>query len=443
MNRLSQRVKELERQATTVERQLAEHVADSGRLAIIQAPPGSGKTSLLLKTVEQAYRRKKRCAVAAQTNSQADDICRRLARSFPRTPAIRFASAQHAATDLGASITWEVQGAHLPVGHCIVVSTSAKWGLAGIPIPFDYVFVDEAWQLSWADFMLLGRVGERFVLIGDPGQIPPVVSVDVARWETSARPPHIAAPRVVLDDPALRPERWRLPATRRLPYDAAGLVQGFYDFDFGSFAEPGARSIKAAKGGRSAEDASIDRLRLGSVSGLLIPTPDAGPPLERDDDIAASAARLVQRLLHRKAIVEIDGVSRPLAAEDIGLCATHRVMNSALHLALPKKLQRRVVVDTPERWQGLERPLMIVVHPLSGVVRPSSFDLETGRLCVMASRHLAGLVIVSRDHIAKTIDECIPSASQALGRPDVAGRGVVDNLSFWAKLAEAGQLVQG
>ena len=37
------------------------------------------------------------------------------------------------------------------------------------------LFVEEAWQMAWADFMLLGQVAPRFVLIGDPGQIPPVV----------------------------------------------------------------------------------------------------------------------------------------------------------------------------------------------------------------------------------------------------------------------------
>ena len=38
-----------------------------------------------------------------------------------------------------------------------------------------------------------------------------------------------------------------------------------------------------------------------------------------------------------------------------------------------------------------------MVHPLSGVVTPSDFDLETGRLCVMASRHKAGLIVLTRD----------------------------------------------
>src|SRR5207249_8262289 len=80
---------------------------------------------------------------------------------------------------------------------------------------------------------------------------------------------------------------------------------------------------------------------------------------------------------------------------------------SRTHLHLHSFPTRRssdlVRVDTPERWQGLECKVMVVVHPLSGVLRPSAFDLETGRLCVMASRHRAGMVVLSRDHLENTL----------------------------------------
>jgi hypothetical protein len=100
-----------------------------------------------------------------------------------------------------------------------------------------------------------------------------------------------------------------------------------------------------------------------------------------------------------------------------------------------------VVVDTPERWQGLERKMMIVVHPLSGVTHPSSFDLETGRLCVMTSRHRSGLVVVGRDHIRGTLESHIPAAEQAVGRPDITGRGHQANLRFWETMADSGRVV--
>jgi hypothetical protein len=434
----------LREKARMVEKDLLQHVCDRGRLAVIQAPPGSGKTWLLLKAVEAAYKAKRRVAIATQTNSQADDICRRLVREYPALCATRFAGSGSAVVDFGSDrITRETQIGALPPAHCIVIATAAKWGVVTIVDPFDVVFIEESWQLGWADFMLLGQVAERFVMIGDPGQIPPVVTVDVARWETAPRPPHRAAPQVLLEDPSLkhRLQEWRLPGTRRLPHDTAAMVRAFYDFNFDAFAAPDGRAILAEKGGKSAADQAIDLLRMGSAVGLTVPTPDAGPPLEVDEDLAELAVDVVKRLLARDARVKIDGTTRKLLPQDIGMVATHRVMNSTLDLALPKELRGKVVVDTPERWQGLERPVMLVVHPLSGVVRPSTFDLETGRLCVMASRHQAGMIVLSRDHIGETLRSFIPMADQPLGRRDVAGRGLYDNESFWGRLESGGRVV--
>lgn len=432
---------EIEARAAAIEREVGEHVADRGRLALIQAPPGSGKTWLLLKTVAAAYGIGRRVAIATQTNAQADDICRRVARDYPTVPVYRFAGGQSIPVDLGPSIIWATKTGALPVGKSVVVATTAKWALVDIPAAYDVVFVEEAWQMAWADFMLLGQVSERFVMIGDPGQIPPVVSVDVARWETSPRPPHIAAPRVILEDSGQRPERWQLPATRRLPIDAAGLVRPFYDFEFGATAGEGERAVLTSAGGTGGMDRMITSLAQGSVAAMTLPTPDEGPPLHADDELAVHATELVQRLFQRDAKIRIGGKTVDLTPELIGMCATHRVMNSALALALPSSLQGRIMVDTPERWQGLERPVMILVHPLSGVLRPSGFDLETGRLCVMASRHLAGALILSRDHVSETLANVIPSASQPIGRADVSGRGLFDNLTFWKAMNDRERVV--
>ena len=54
------------------QRQLTSYVLDGGRIAVVKAPPGSGKTYLLMRVVQAA--KKMRVAVATQTRSQADDI---------------------------------------------------------------------------------------------------------------------------------------------------------------------------------------------------------------------------------------------------------------------------------------------------------------------------------------------------------------------------------
>lgn len=431
----------IRRKTAEVERALFEHLTRGGRLAVVQAPPGSGKTRLLLRAVEHASRHRARIAVAAQTNSQADDICRRLAREYPHLRAIRFASRDADPQPLGASITWQSDTKFLPAGPCVVVGTTAKWGIVDIHEPFDVLFVEEAWQMSWSSFMLLGQVAGRFVMIGDPGQIPPVVTIDVSRWETSPRPPHAPAPEVILRDGRIDVLQLSLPATHRLPCDSVDLVRPFYDFDFHAWAAPNERAVVTARGGRERIDAAIDLLESGTIAAVTLPTPAGGPPLERDDELAGLAVRVVARLLERGARIRIDEETRPLEPRDIGLAATHRIMNAAMELALPDQYRNHVRVDTPERWQGLERKVMIVVHPLSGVVRPSAFDLETGRLCVMASRHRAALVVVTRDHVGDTLGRYIPSADQPVGKPDATGRGHARHLGFWETLERQDRVI--
>jgi hypothetical protein len=338
-------------------------------------------------------------------------------------------------------VHWVTDKLELPHQPCVAVATTAKWGAIDLDHPFGLLFVDEAWQMAWKEFMLLGQVSNRFVLIGDPGQIPPVITIPTARWETAPRPPHLPAPEIILERFRSQALELELPASRRLPHDSVSLVRSFYDFDFGAFAGPGERAILAGQGARDPFDRALGLLREVSVVAVTVPTPDAGPPLERDEDVADVAARVAARVLERNTRFHQDGSVRTLEPRHIGLAATHRVMNTELNARLPGNLRGRLRVDTPERWQGLECPVMIVVHPLSGVTRPSAFDLETGRLCVMASRHRGGLIVVTRDHLADTLDDLIPSAEQAVGRPDVVGRGHAQHRLFWERLQSGGRVV--
>lgn len=439
MTRRPPHQQEIEEQVEAISARLVRHVRDEDRLAVVQAPPGSGKTHLLLRAVEEAYARKQRVAIATQTRSQADDICRRLVKDFNHS-AIRFVAQSGVRPDVPDGIQVLSDKKQLPTGPCIAVATTAKWGLVELDHPFDLVVVEEAWQMAWADFMLLGQVAARFVLIGDPGQIAPVVSIDTARWETAPRAPHRAAPDLVLREHRSEALSLTLPATRRLPSCTADLIKPFYDFPFGTWAEPGERRLVTGKSSKGSFGAVASRLASGSAVGITLPTPKGGPPLEDDPEIAELAVDTVRRVLESQPEYWMGGKKSQLKASDIGLCATHHVMNAAMALRLGKKMAA-VGIDTPERWQGLERKVMVIVHPLSGVTQPTEFDLATGRLCVMASRHQISLVVVTRDHLMHTLETHLPVADQPIGRLDASGAGHSQNLSFWTALQTQDRVV--
>jgi hypothetical protein len=427
---------DIDQQYSDLRVSLTEYLLDGGRIAVVKAPPGSGKTHNLIEVLSVLVGAGKRIAVAAQTNSQADDICDRFAKDHHEVAVDRFTSKDYRLPDdFPSSVGHVIAAKDLRDEPGVVVGTTAKWSLTDLPgAPFDLLAVDEAWQMAWADFMQCATISGRFLLIGDPGQIPPVVTIDVRRWETSPRAPHEATPNIVLADPTIN-DRFEgsLPACRRLPHESVVYVKPFYDFDFAAYVEPGASGVDLPRGHR------LDALSDGRPILATLATPAGGPPVEVDHELAAAVASLIEDLIRAPSSVRIDGRLAPLQPSDIGVTSSHRVMNAAIASALGSRSQL-VRVDTPERWQGLQKPVMIAVHPMSGVVSPSSFDLDTGRLCVMASRHQAGLIIVSRDHVGETLANYVPSAEQAPGRPDRVGRGHDAHLTFWHRLIADGRV---
>ena len=407
-------------------------------VSIVSSPPGAGKTTTLVAICVHALATGKRIGVACQTNAQADDVCRRLKTVIKPQRICRFVSGTNAAPPPFVGCPVEKSALNVAGGPVVVVGTAMKWALIESAPPINLCIVDEAWQMAMATFLPLLRFCDRFILIGDPGQIPPVVSAPTQRWETSRNPPHRAAPEVLRA--RLPVHEASLPATWRLPFDTASLIQDFYDFPFESASLEGERSLtfdKVSSKGTPVVDAALDRLTRHSIARVLVPMPTAGGLAQSDPDVAAAAAETVVRALARnaKATAKDRGIElKKLEPGNIGVAASHRVMVQSVLSKLPSDLRGLVKVDTAERWQGLERELMVVVHPLSSMENPGEFDLETGRLCVMASRHQSGLVVVGRDHIGDTLDGILPSATQPLGRPDAVSRGLRQHRAFWSHL---------
>ena len=434
----------------TIAERLHDFVLSDGRLCVVKAPPGSGKSHNLVHALAELIDAPVRIAIAAQTNNQVDDLCRQIADAFVHADIVRFSSGGYTGT-LPSNVIIIDKVESLPSGSSLVVGTVAKWAISDVVDDYDVLFVDEAWQMTWADFLTLRDVASRYALIGDPGQIPPVVTIDVDRWEVSPVAPHRPAPDVILDSAELEPEttRLHLDTCWRLPHDSVGLVRTFYDFDFAAQATPGERFVRPRHDLDLAHrtDRAIATLAQSSTVILTHPSDTDGAVFDPDTELAQVVADLAARLVELECEYSAqpsDVVSpRRLDPDSIGIVSTHNLMNTAIEHALPASMRGRhgIRVTTPERWQGLQRPVMIAVHPLSGIEIPSSFDLETGRLCVMASRHRSACFFVTRDNIGRTLDGHLPSADQALGRADVVGRGHAQHTAFWKYHLDRGFVV--
>jgi hypothetical protein len=421
----------LAQRMSAIAAEIWEGVRSRRNVVVVESPPGAGKTGTLIRVALHAIDAGKSVGIIAQTNAQADDICRRIVVDRRGVRLYRFLG-RGKRMDSPVPGCEEVENAGSMIdGPRIIVGVTSKWSLLKRAPRIDIALVDEAWQMAMASFIPILRHCDRFVMIGDPGQIAPVIKVQTARWDLSRAAPHRAAPAVLIESMGLR--AMQLPATWRLPKETAELVQGFYDFPFESAALAGERAIRFAERSKARKpdplDDALDSLERRSISSLYVPMPSRGVPPADDPEVAAACVGVIARAIERKATAltmdRSEGGSDTLRPADIGIAVTHKVLMQRIAAMLDSADIRGIKVDTAERWQGLERKLMVIVHPLSSTPDPSfDFDLGTGRLCVMASRHQHGLVVVSRDHVHGTLAGLMAPANQPLGRPDEASRSL-------------------
>jgi AAA domain len=199
----------------------------------------------------------------------------------------------------------------------------------------------------------------------------------------------------------------RLPYSWRLPASAAPLVSAaFYPFTpFEAGSGDNDRALKLPGGGTSRIDRALD---LAAETGWALHELPARHTVRTDTEALEACADLAARLLERGGVAfdpaYADG--RPVSGDRIAIGAAHRDQVAGIRLALDRHgaATRAVTVDTANRLQGREYDVTIVLHPLSGRRDASAFHLETGRLCVLLSRHRHACVVVARAGIAELLD---------------------------------------
>jgi hypothetical protein len=345
---------------------------------IVPSPPGAGKTRLVaLLAAYLAHRGGLHIGIAAQTRSQATEIARRLGQLTPR--AMLLWPAKAAPPAAGATRVVKTADATFPPSAGgIIVATTARW-LYFRPrqIGCDVMIVDEAWQATYADLGALGAFAAQIVCIGDPGQIDPVVTGATTRWQQSPRGPHLPAPAAMLSAHADAITQVNLTHTWRLGPATTALIQpAFYpSLPFTSRRPP--EHIAGPAG------------PLPELAHQRI-TPTGGPA---DPALAAACAARVRALLAGHT-VETGAGGRPMEGSDIAVVTAHVTQASAVRALLAD--EPAVLVGTANQLQGLERPAVIALHPLAGYRElASGFGTDTGRACVMLSRHRAHLTVIA------------------------------------------------
>ncbi|WP_353942753.1 AAA family ATPase [Streptomyces sp. HUAS MG91] len=390
---------------------LRDTLHSEARGVVVDSPPGAGKSTLVVRAALELADAGRPLMIVAQTNAQVDDLVLRLHEKRPALPVGRLHSSDPDAYDKALDDLPTVRLstkagdlAPLPV----VISTAAKWAHVKVEDaggPWRHAIVDEAYQMRGDALLAVAGLFERALFVGDPGQLDPFSTVGAEQWAGLSHDPSASAVSTLLAHNPELPQH-ELPVSWRLPASAAPLVSAaFYPYTpFRSGTREGDRTLEfRAESDGSGVDRVIDEAARAGWG--LLELPAAHTP-RTDPEAVRAVALVVRRMLDRDGVTvsERGPDPAPLTADRICVGTAHRDQAAAVRSALDGLGVHGVTVDTANRLQGREFDVTVVLHPLSGRPDATAFHLETGRLCVLASRHRHACVVVCRAGVAELLD---------------------------------------
>jgi DNA replication ATP-dependent helicase Dna2 len=335
--------------------------------ALIHGPPGTGKTYTLAQVVRALVARGERVLLSAFTNRAVDNAIEALEeQGF--TDVVRIGTESGVREDMQA---YRLEAAGDPgeqagrlQGASVVAATTAACGSRVLRSQsFDVAVVDEAGQLTEPGTLAATTLAERFVLVGDHHQLPPVVQAgaDSDLGESLFERLIEAYPDagVLLDRQYRMAQRIQAFASREF-YDgqlrpATGAVAGRQVTDL-----PGVEEVPAAL---------RERVRFVDPDGTARGNTN---PVEAD-----AVAAVVREYLDA-------GVAR----EDIGVIAPYRAQVAEI----AKRLDG-VTVDTVDRFQGSSKEVVVISFVATGDLESPVFE-DYRRVNVALTRAKRALVLV-------------------------------------------------
>ncbi|MBY8872352.1 AAA family ATPase [Micromonospora sp. PLK6-60] len=393
---------EAERVITAV---LADLRGGEHRGVVVDSPPGAGKSTLVVRAATELAAAGEPLIIVAQTNEQVDDLVDRLARRAPQLRIGRLSATEYRPSErvrahdlvrVAAKVTDLADSA-------VIIGTAAKWATVAEGV-WPWAIVDEAYQMrSDALLRVAGRF-DRALFVGDPGQLDPFSTVETARWTGLTWDPMQSAVATLLRHNPDLPVH-RLPVSWRLPASAAPVVAAAF-YPFTGFRAGTGRADRALTFGAAGPGDEYDTaVELAAATGWALHELPARHTLRTDGEAAAACAELALRVLRRGAVAvsEQTPEGTPVTADRIAVGAAHRDQVAAIRSHLGAA-GAGITVDTANRLQGREYDVTIVLHPLSGRRDATAFHLESGRLCVLTSRHRHACVVVARAGIGELLD---------------------------------------
>ncbi|QOD05702.1 AAA family ATPase (plasmid) [Pseudarthrobacter sp. BIM B-2242] len=369
-------------------------------VTIVDSPPGAGKSTLVTEIVAILHERSDlKIYIACPTKNGAIDLASRIAQEMGpdkdgRPQIILAISKTDPPAGVAAHDSWNADK-NLPV-----VRTVKSLELAKVK-ECDLMIIDEAYQVTFAAAASAADQAQQVLMVGDPGQIGPVVTHDVSLFKGKEMTPQMRAPEgfARFEDAEIH----SMGTTYRLGQETVDAIGPLYKFPFTS-----------SRPDRYLTDENGDR--VSEIVPMTIPAQAKPDALETLETVANYAHSLIG-----VGLVETDRDGtlkrRTLGTADICVVVAHNAQASGVRAVLKSLKAETITVGTADSLQGGQWHAVVALDPFTGVTSATAHQLSPGRLCVMASRHMSHLTwITDGGWELALLDPDIDPEEAALGR---------------------------
>jgi uncharacterized protein len=345
----------------------------------IQGPPGTGKTYISALSIVDLVRSGQRVAVSSNSHKAIGNlisgVAQRAAAEGVQCRIVRKASDDEEDED-HPLITIVTDNKAPEIADADVVGATA-WHFARYGSPaFDYLFVDEAGQVSLANIVAMSRAARNIVLVGDPMQLPqPLQGTHPGRSGESALEYLMDGARVIPPHRGIF-----MPVSRRMHPEVCSFISAaVYDGKLKSDAAAATQTLTRRDG-------------TPLIGASFQPVVHTGRSQTCPEEIAAIQA-------HIEALVgglyrDRDGLERTIGYGDILVVAPYNAQVNALVAELPPGVR----VGTVDRFQGQEAPVCLVSMTTSSgeeLPRDIEFLFSLNRINVAVSRAQAAAIVLA------------------------------------------------
>jgi uncharacterized protein len=358
---------------------------------LIQGPPGAGKTHVSAHSIVEMLSRGKRVGVSSHSHKAINNLLRAV-EAAARDRGLSFRGIKKSSYDeqrFNGSMIEDTLDNDVATssGHDLIAGTAWLFARPELDQQLDYLFVDEAGQVSLANTVAMAVAAQNVVLVGDQTQLSqPLKGSHPGRSGLSA------LVYLLCNAATVPPERGIfLSKTRRMHPDLCRFISdAFYD-------------------GRLLPETGNER------QGLIL-SPDADPALaatglrfisiehdgcsQKSEAEAERIRQLYQSLLAQRW-TDREGRVRVIGVDDILVVSPYNMQVNLLRSRLPEGAR----VGTVDRFQGQEAAVVIVSMATSSgddLPRQIEFLYSRNRLNVAISRARCLVVIVASPRLLET-----------------------------------------